>query len=358
MISELSIENFKGFKDLTIPNIKRINLIGGKNHIGKTSLLECIFEICTIKSHQIFLATKLLRGINTYVGQNELNTIEIWDSFFYDKNINNKIKLKTKTSEGDITEYIFNINKSENSFQSNNLHITVNKNNNVVYENDLYYIHKYNQQNIINPQPALESKIIKSANDFIPTTCKIILPILDSHNLIISEYGSAVNMNFENNIVGYLQIIEPKLQNIYSVTINNIPTLLCQIAGLTKKVDIKELGDGFSQFFHLILSLYNKPNSILLVDEIANGIHFSLYEQMWEVLLKIAQDRNVQIFATSHSYEIIRAFNNVSLQANNNDFFSFIELFKNINQNKIDVNVLNSEELQFQIKNNKPFRGE
>ncbi len=40
MITKLSLENFKGFKYLEVPETSTITLIGGQNNIGKTSLLE------------------------------------------------------------------------------------------------------------------------------------------------------------------------------------------------------------------------------------------------------------------------------------------------------------------------------
>ena len=43
MITKLSLENFKGFKYLEVPETSTITLIGGQNNIGKTSLLEGIF---------------------------------------------------------------------------------------------------------------------------------------------------------------------------------------------------------------------------------------------------------------------------------------------------------------------------
>lgn len=41
-IRNLHFENFKCFKDFNIKNINRVNLISGKNNIGKTSLMEGI----------------------------------------------------------------------------------------------------------------------------------------------------------------------------------------------------------------------------------------------------------------------------------------------------------------------------
>ena len=42
-LTHLKIENFRVFKHLEIPEISRVNLITGKNNIGKTGLLEAIW---------------------------------------------------------------------------------------------------------------------------------------------------------------------------------------------------------------------------------------------------------------------------------------------------------------------------
>nr|MBL0687766.1 AAA family ATPase [Sulfurospirillum sp.] len=41
-ISFIEIEKFRSFDNLRVSGFKRVNLIGGKNNIGKTSLLEAI----------------------------------------------------------------------------------------------------------------------------------------------------------------------------------------------------------------------------------------------------------------------------------------------------------------------------
>ena len=42
MLESLDIENFKRFKKLQIPELKRVNLIAGENNTGKTGILEAI----------------------------------------------------------------------------------------------------------------------------------------------------------------------------------------------------------------------------------------------------------------------------------------------------------------------------
>ena len=42
MYTSLHIKGFRCFRDLEIPKLARINLIGGKNNTGKTALLEAV----------------------------------------------------------------------------------------------------------------------------------------------------------------------------------------------------------------------------------------------------------------------------------------------------------------------------
>ena len=41
-LSSITIETFRGIKDATFDNIKRVNYVVGKNNSGKTSVLEAV----------------------------------------------------------------------------------------------------------------------------------------------------------------------------------------------------------------------------------------------------------------------------------------------------------------------------
>jgi AAA15 family ATPase/GTPase len=43
MIETVEIHNFRGFRDLEISHLKRINIVVGDNSAGKTALLEALF---------------------------------------------------------------------------------------------------------------------------------------------------------------------------------------------------------------------------------------------------------------------------------------------------------------------------
>lgn len=61
-----------------------------------------------------------------------------------------------------------------------------------------------------------------------------------------------------------------------------------------------------------VLSMYECENGVLLVDEVENGIHYSVLQNLWQVLDVVSARNNVQVIATTHSRECqiaaVRAF--------------------------------------------------
>ena len=55
----------------------------------------------------------------------------------------------------------------------------------------------------------------------------------------------------------------------------------------------------------LSLSLVRTGDGFLLIDEIDTGLHFSVMEEMWRLVVNTALESNVQVFATTHSYDCV-----------------------------------------------------
>lgn len=64
------------------------------------------------------------------------------------------------------------------------------------------------------------------------------------------------------------------------------------------------------RMFVFALALANADNGFLLVDEIESGIHYSVQPDMWQLIFRIAQQLNIQVFATTHSWDCIEGFQN------------------------------------------------
>ena len=44
---------------------------------------------------------------------------------------------------------------------------------------------------------------------------------------------------------------------------------------------------------------------LIFIDEIENGIHYSVQKDVWNAIGKLARDLDIQVFATTHSLEMI-----------------------------------------------------
>lgn len=72
------------------------------------------------------------------------------------------------------------------------------------------------------------------------------------------------------------------------------------------------MGDGMGCFFGIILCLVNAAGGFVLIDEIENGLHYSVLADVWNLVFKIARRLNIQLFATTHSWDCIEAFQQAS----------------------------------------------
>ncbi|MCQ3809451.1 MAG: AAA family ATPase [Acidimicrobiia bacterium] len=75
-----------------------------------------------------------------------------------------------------------------------------------------------------------------------------------------------------------------------------------------QRVPLRSLGDGAARLFSTAIALGSASNGFLLIDEAENGIHHSLQQEYWGFVLKTAEANNVQVIATTHSWDCISGF--------------------------------------------------
>ncbi len=89
-----------------------------------------------------------------------------------------------------------------------------------------------------------------------------------------------------------------------------VPIVLLE--GSSEPITLRSMGEGMVRLFELALALVNSilppAGGLLLVDEIESGLHYSVHEDLWTLVFKWARDLNVQVFATTHSWDCIEAF--------------------------------------------------
>ena len=75
-----------------------------------------------------------------------------------------------------------------------------------------------------------------------------------------------------------------------------------------RPVPLRSLGDGATRMFAVALALANSRNGFLVIDEAENGIHHSVQRDFWNMVLRTAQENDVQVLATTHGWDCVTGF--------------------------------------------------
>jgi AAA15 family ATPase/GTPase len=87
---------------------------------------------------------------------------------------------------------------------------------------------------------------------------------------------------------------------------------MVSLTGVEEAVPLSSLGEGTSRALWIGSALANSGNGVLLIDEIENGLHYSVQQDLWQVIFETARELDVQVFATTHSFDCVQAFQQVS----------------------------------------------
>ena len=92
-------------------------------------------------------------------------------------------------------------------------------------------------------------------------------------------------------------------------------TAIVRAEGLPRPVPLRSFGDGLNRLFGIVLSLVNAKGGLLLIDEFENGMHHTVQTDTWRAIFRLAGQLDVQVIATSHSWDAIEAFQVAAAEA-------------------------------------------
>lgn len=114
----------------------------------------------------------------------------------------------------------------------------------------------------------------------------------------------------QGRVIDCLRMIEPRIEGLALIGRHGDRTPVVKLADVAERLPLRSMGDGLSRLFHIALSLVNAENDILLIDEFENGLYWEVQEQLWPVIFELAEELNVQVFATTHSNDCLKSFVN------------------------------------------------
>ncbi len=304
-IKNITIENFRGLRFLQADNLQRVNIILGNNNSGKSSLLEAILILMGANKPSLPIEMNLNRNYTSF-------SQEDFAMFFHNTDTNVPIKMKfafedNTSRELSIMYYMRNVNEVKASDIPNEVKaIFPQPNYGLKYE---YQDGDKKEQSVIFYDTS-ENKIKFDHSESEPSRKPtLFMGSRYNFNDYISHFNQIVTDKEKNVVIEALQEIEPKIQDITVVGDKVMVDMQ-----LKKLIPINLTGDGTRKLFTIATALYNAKNGILIIDEVDNGLYYKSMKALWNLIVSTASKLNVQIFASTHSIDSLRALN--SLLAN------------------------------------------
>jgi hypothetical protein len=114
----------------------------------------------------------------------------------------------------------------------------------------------------------------------------------------------------EAKVTNALQIIEPDIERLAALSGSGPQTgggMFVKLRGADERIPLGSMGEGIKRLLGLSLNLVSSAGGYLLVDEIDTGLHHSVMTQMWRLVVEVARRLDVQVLATTHSLDCVRA---------------------------------------------------
>ena len=312
MFNRIEIENYKSIANIRLENISDFNVFFGKNNCGKSSLLEAVFLLSSPNLPFLFLNCNKFRGYN-----------KISDFSYFFNNLDKKRNIKLTGQGNDfynrqvvacINDEFTKILNSESLSDINSerldLDFIVNEK---IYKSSFSIRQKENltEDGIVSSVPESEYKEeIRSC--FMPSNY--------SFGTLLETVKNIFREKKEEQLIELMKNFDDKIQDIILVGDEIMVN-----TGLPYRIPLNFLGDGIRKIFSIVANIVWCKNGVLLIDEIDNGVHFSIMNDLWKGLLNIAHQNNTQVFATTHNIDSLKGICNY-IEDNNDANISFYKI--------------------------------
>lgn len=346
MLNSLKILNFKGLQDLEIPSLGQLNLIVGKNNSGKSSILEALMLYASGGSEDVLHEISRNYGErsrmdNIASDRDELTRVPFnilpYEHIFYGRSFKKTttISIGPSRSKGIYKKlqikYIDKTNKT-NKLEESSKNL------------DVETLNFLEQFNMLNEEAYITGRLSKyrhflgiqqeDYSDLIPLEVSIrqARRFIDKHSPYAINYvyvptrtfsmrnlaqlwDSITLTPYEKMTIDALKLIEPNIEDLRFVGDREWSrTALIRLRDDETIFPISSMGDGIIRILQLVLNMYAAKDGFYLIDEFDNGLHYSVQKSLWNIIFKLSQDLNIQVFATTHSWDCIQSFTEVSLE--------------------------------------------
>jgi predicted ATPase len=287
MITKLRLHNWKSFEDSTI-FIDPLTFLIGTNASGKSNVLDA-FDFLRLD----------LSGART---ENIVNQIRGGEDWIIRKGEDSAWLELTIEENGQEIQHKVEIRKSDNGLHRISDTSGISDDINALVEENI------NRVFILEPVPNRMRQYSKVS--------KVLQR--DGGNIagVLAALPEEEKRRVERELTEYIRPLpEQDINKIEAVTVgltNSDAMLYCYEGwNPNEPVDARGMSDGTLRFAAIVVALLTvQPHSLLIIEEVDNGLHPSRAKELIKVLKKVSSERNVDVLCTTHNPTLIGELGN------------------------------------------------
>jgi hypothetical protein len=323
MLHDVHIENFRGFKSFGLTGLSQVNLLVGKNNSGKTALLEGIHFLASGGDPDVLMEAARRRGEFVFGSREEPALADV-SHLFYGHDISEGATFTIRTNNAvtpvevsavpvdDVQPDLFGTVRGMHRHISKAPAFALRiKGQHPRSEDGHIFFLSEDGALLVDPDRRPRWHRTDRLREGPPIV--FISPDSIAPASLGGMWNRVLQDKQESEVRSAMQILESDLEDIVFQTGDSLyrpyygrSGVLVSFKGDRKRVPLGSMGDGMRRLLALSISLIHAKDGYLIIDEIDTGFHYSIMADMWALVVKTAANANIQVFATTHSFDCVR----------------------------------------------------
>ena len=312
MLGQLSIQNYRIFSHFELDQIALVNLIVGSNNSGKSSLLEAIYLLTSENATDSLFHILDVRGeVITDIAvdqwrRNGYPLAHLFHGHLLEPSQEIQIVGRFPQRESDASQTL------SLGMALGNGHIKGGEEPEQESKRAIILKHTTGDSSAIQSRFPLQhgNLYLRSGTlTFIGAQSRLVTLNYLAYDEFALLWDKITLTPKEDQVISALQLVEPSVSRI-SLTSRQTSSsgVLLKLHNEPTPVPLASCGDGMRRILAIIAELVTVDGGTLLIDEIDTGLYYEVLIDLWKLVLEIAAKTKTQVFATTHSWDCVQAF--------------------------------------------------